>query len=279
MDRELEAEAPKGSRVEEEAKADAGVTPDTRYWVARVPYPWALLQSDVREDRLAWEAEAERKHGNVALLAGLTWLWLLGLGWVTLDAAPLEALHGYPGACWAMQGTTFCLFEGRALLRNVKGSAFKPSTPNLGPLEPPRWLGRTAMVLVTALALHTDYTHQGGLTHDFMFERPGPMTQERAADWAAQNDLPDAAESLRESVSEAAENAEEIAAIRREVGEEVVDDSVIAPSPIGLLPPKDGEEVPKSAPPPPPAPPAPPARAASPVASRLEAWKAARGPK
>ena len=76
------------------------------------------------------------------------------------------------------------------------------------------------MVLVTALALHTDYTHQGGLTHDFMFERPGPMTQERAADWAAQNDLPDAAESLRESVSEAAENAEEIAAIRREVGEE-----------------------------------------------------------
>ena len=49
--------------------------------------------------------------------------------------------------------------EGRALLRNVKGSAFKPSTPNLGPLEPPRWLGRTAMVLVTALALHTDYTH------------------------------------------------------------------------------------------------------------------------
>ena len=83
-----------------------------------------------------------------------------------------------------------CLFEGRALLRNVKGNAFKPSTPNLGPLEPPRWLGRTAMVLVTALALHTDYTHQGGLTHDFMFERPGPMTQERAADWAAQNDLP-----------------------------------------------------------------------------------------
>ena len=69
----LEDEAARGSRVEEEAGADAGVTPDTRYWVARVPYPWSLLQSDAREDRLAWEAEAERKHGNVALLAGTTW--------------------------------------------------------------------------------------------------------------------------------------------------------------------------------------------------------------
>ena len=52
------------SRVEQEAEANAGVTPDTRYWVARVPYPWALLQSDAREDRMAWEVESERKHGQ-----------------------------------------------------------------------------------------------------------------------------------------------------------------------------------------------------------------------
>jgi hypothetical protein len=51
------------SRVEEEAEANAGVTPDTRYWMARVPYPWSLLQSDAAEDRRAWEVESERKHG------------------------------------------------------------------------------------------------------------------------------------------------------------------------------------------------------------------------
>ena len=47
------------SRVEQEAEANAGVTPDTTYWVARVPYPWALLQSDAREDRMAWEVESD----------------------------------------------------------------------------------------------------------------------------------------------------------------------------------------------------------------------------
>ena len=75
------------------------------------------------------------------------------------------------------QGGTFCLFEGRSLLRNVRwaepnpyltltlttdpnpiqvrwaekisSDLVKPSRPNLGRLEPPRWLGRTSMVLVT----------------------------------------------------------------------------------------------------------------------------------
>ena len=54
-----------------------------------------------------------------------------------------------------MQGGTFCLFEGRSLLRNVRwaekisSDLVKPSRPNLGRLEPPQWLGRISMVLVT----------------------------------------------------------------------------------------------------------------------------------
>ena len=61
------------SKVEQEADANAGVTPDTRYWVARVPYPWALLQSETREDRMAWEVESERKHGSAACQKCPSW--------------------------------------------------------------------------------------------------------------------------------------------------------------------------------------------------------------
>ena len=129
-----------------------------------------------------------------------------------------------------MQGGTFCLFEGRSLLRNVRwaekisSDLVKPSRPNLGRLEPPQWLGRTSMVLVTALALNTDLHTQGGLTHDFLFEKPGPMSVERAADFAANN--------LEEPVAD-------VPAVERPpAADEDVwsEDSVVAPSPVGLRP-------------------------------------------
>lgn len=44
-------------------------------------------------------------------------------------------------------------------------------------------------MLVTALALNTDLHTQGGVTHDFFYESPGPMSVERAADFAANNGL------------------------------------------------------------------------------------------
>ena len=44
-------------------------------------------------------------------------------------------------------------------------------------------------MLVTALALNTDLHTQGGVTHDFFYESPGPMSVERAADFAANNRL------------------------------------------------------------------------------------------
>lgn len=227
------------SKVEQEADANAGVTPDTRYWVARVPYPWALLQSETREDRMAWEVESERKHGNVALLAGMTWLWLLALGWVGPDTVPMDGLRGLSGYCWAMQGGTFCLFEGRSLLRNVRwaerisSDLVKPSRPNLGRLEPPLWMGRSAMVLVTALALNTDLHTQGGFTHDFLTESPGPMSIERAADFAANNKLEvEAAEA--DAVVE--RGAVHVVGLEEEGAAAEADDSVVAPSPVGLRP-------------------------------------------
>ena len=39
----------------------------------------------------------------MALLAGMTWLWLLALGWVGPDTVPMEGLRGLSGYCWAMQ--------------------------------------------------------------------------------------------------------------------------------------------------------------------------------
>ena len=174
----------------------------------------------------------------MALLAGLTWLWLLALGWVGPDTVPMEGLKGLSGLCWAMQAGTFCLFEGRSLLYNVQSAGrissglIKPSRPNLRRLEPPLWLGRTAMVLVTALALNTDLHTQGGVTHDFFYESPGPMSVERAADFAANNGL---------EVEAAPADAVLEKGIVHVVGQEEgaaaeADESLVAPSPVGLRP-------------------------------------------
>ena len=157
--------------IEEQAADDAGVLPDTVFWAQRVPWPWSLLQSQRPEDGEAWFAEAERKNGNVALIGASTWLWLVALGWVHVDAAPLSGISGISGACWAMQAITYSLFEARSLLRNTLVRT-KAMGPNLGPLEPPIWLGRSAMIAMAALALHTDLMHDGGILHDFLQDAP-----------------------------------------------------------------------------------------------------------
>ena len=176
----------------------------------------------------------------MALLAGMTWLWLLALGWVGPDTVPMEGLRGLSGSCWALQATTFCLFEGRSLLRNVRwaekisNELVKPSRPNLGRLEPPQWLGRSAMVLVTALALNTDLHTQGGFTHDFLTESPGPMSVERAKDFAANNQL-----EVEAAPADAVVERGEVHVVGLEEEEGAAaeaDDSVVAPSPVGLGP-------------------------------------------
>lgn len=173
----------------------------------------------------------------------MNWLWLLALGWVGPETVPMEGLRGLSGGCWAMQAVTFCLFEARSLLRNVRwadkvsSEIVRPSRPNLGRLEPPQWLGRASMVLVTALALNTDLHTQGGLTHDFLYEGVGPMSAERAADFAVNN------MNLEGNEAAAADVVVERGLVHVVVVEEEsaressgVDDSVVAPSPVGLRP-------------------------------------------
>ena len=138
-----------------------------------------------------------------------------------------------------MQGGTFCLFEGRSLLRNVRwaekisSDLVKPSRPNLGRLEPPQWLGRSAMVLVTALALNTDLHTQGGFTHDFLTESPGPMSVERAKDFAANNQL-EVEAAPADAVVE--RGAVHVVGLEEAGAAAEADDSVVAPSPVGLRP-------------------------------------------
>jgi hypothetical protein len=182
-------------QIEAQAAGDAGESADTRYWAGRMPWPWSLIQSDYSKDVLSWKSEAERKHGNVAILSAMTWLWLLALGWVHVEAPPVAELHGIVALSWVMQFGTFSLFEARSLLRNsyretgranMRAEAIDNALtsgvvrigspapicpqfgPSLGPLEPPRWLGRVAMVMMTLLALRTDVVHSGGVLHDFL---------------------------------------------------------------------------------------------------------------
>ena len=61
--------------------------------------------------------------------------------------------------------------------------------PDLDPDPSPSPSPNPNQVLVTALALNTDLHTQGGFTHDFLTESPGPMSVERAADFAANNRL------------------------------------------------------------------------------------------
>ena len=85
------------------------------------------------------------------------------------------------------------------------------------------------MVLVTALALNTDLHTQGGVTHDFFYESPGPMSVERAADFAANNGL---------EVEAAPADTVLEKGVVHVVGQEEAeaDESLVAPSPVGLRP-------------------------------------------
>ena len=172
---------------------------------------------------MAWNAEAERKHGNVAFLTLSTWLWLLVLGWVSIDAPPLDGVQGVGGLCWLLQFGTFGLFEARSLLRNVRrgGSTntkasrvqralasgivqvgYAPARvllgPHLGRVEPPLWSGRIAMLMLCALGLYTDTVHSGGAIHEFL--QPGPLTGLQSGTAAAGGTLAGISEVRTESI-------------------------------------------------------------------------------
>ena len=214
--RPSERQRDSGSIDEGTAGEDAQYSQNTQYWAARVPWPWSLIQSDELSDRRAWNVEAERKHGNVAVTAASTWLWLLALGWVTPDTAPLAGLSGLSGVCWAMQFGTFGLFEARSLLRNTLGghgksarrgqegdapAAARPRLgPHLGPFEPPLWLGRFAMVLVTALALRTDFVQQGGVLHSFVDPPRTILVEQVVAEREAAEAAADSADGAEDDV-------------------------------------------------------------------------------
>ena len=105
-----------------------------------------------------------------------------------------------------MQFGTFGLFEARSLLRNTlaqrKRAISQPHLgPHLRPLEPALWLGRVAMVLVTVVALQTDYTQEGGILHSIVGP-PAVARQRREPREQRQTFLPTAVSPQKEGVSE-----------------------------------------------------------------------------
>ena len=88
-------------------------------------------------------------------------------------------------------------------------------------------------MLVTALALNTDLHTQGGFTHDFLTESPGPMSVERAKDFAANNQL-EVEAAPADAVVE--RGAVHVVGLEEAGAAAEADDSVVAPSPVGLRP-------------------------------------------
>jgi len=161
-----------------------------------VPWPWSLI-----DDGCEWYAEAELKHGAVAILALANWLLLCLLGETSLGAEPLESV-GTPlgGIAWASQFGAVALLEAsvmhvatsHAISRlGLDGSGDWRSIPRwlrfLPPADHPTsvavaelsrrvrpaslWLGRAAMLAMASLALRADLSSAAGILHSVV-ERP-----------------------------------------------------------------------------------------------------------
>jgi len=181
------------------ADPDAGVTDDSRYRASIVPWPWSLLQAGRDEDFLAWNAEAERKHGTVALLASCTWLWMRSSGLIQADSIPFDSFSGgVTLVAWLVQFFAYSSAELVSIALNARRGVgqFNASSPirlarlkrvrlgpSLGPLEPPLLLGRAAMSFITLLALNADYSSEGGILNS-LFDPRSTLTLRYAAEVA-----------------------------------------------------------------------------------------------
>ena len=107
---------------------------------AAAPWPWSLVGSNAVEDNYAWYAEAEWKHGRIALLALANWLALCAAGQVGLDSEPLTSLaNPVPAALWSTR---------RAASRSPRrATSSSRSTPS------PRVRGRRLVLQLAAVAL------------------------------------------------------------------------------------------------------------------------------
>ena len=91
---------------------------------AAAPWPWSLVGSNAVEDNYAWYAEAEWKHGRIALLALANWLALCAAGQVGLDSEPLTSLaNPVPAALWSIQAGGVALSEARNFQLSVDAVA------------------------------------------------------------------------------------------------------------------------------------------------------------
>ena len=126
---------------------------------AAAPWPWSLVGSNAVEDNYAWYAEAEWKHGRIALLALANWLALCAAGQVGLDSEPLTSLaNPVPAALWSIQAGGVALSEARNFQLSVDavaaGDAVGDSYSNFS--RPWRWndasgVSRAVAVLQTAM--------------------------------------------------------------------------------------------------------------------------------
>ena len=126
---------------------------------AAAPWPWSLVGSNAVEDNYAWYAEAEWKHGRIALLALANWLALCAAGQVGLDSEPLTSLaNPVPAALWSIQAGGVALSEARNFQLSVDavaaGDSVGDSYSNFS--RPWRWndasgITRAVAVLQTAM--------------------------------------------------------------------------------------------------------------------------------
>jgi len=85
-----------------------------------MPWPWSLVGSNDENDLLSWYLEAERKHGQIAVLALANWIALACAGEISLLSEPLGSLYlPRSGMTWALQFGSIALAEAYFLQRRT----------------------------------------------------------------------------------------------------------------------------------------------------------------